>query len=344
MTYSGRIGGDPTWGQSVNDLGVAVGFTHGSVDHAFWWEWEIGNISGLGTLSRAHDINELGQVVGEGGLWDNGTITDLGTLGHAGVIADALNDACQVVGYGWTHLNGPQHAFLWDNGVITDLNDLIPPTSGWELKRAADINDVGQIVGTGNLNGGEHHAFLWENNTVTDLGTLGGYASAAWGINNLGQVVGISIVPGGPNWIISAFIWEDGVMTDLGSLGPSYDVFARDINDLGQVVGYCWMNPAGTGGEIPEPTPTPLQSHPNPTSGSLSIEFELAATAHVELAVFDVNGRLVRHLLGAPLEGGSYSMGWDGRDEAGRAVGAGTYFSRLGIDGEQQARRILVVR
>jgi probable HAF family extracellular repeat protein len=62
---------------------------------------------------------------------------------------------------------------------------------------------------------------------------LGSY-SWAYGINDLGQVVGASVTPTGD---VHAFLWTaaDG-MIDLGTLGGNNSE-ARGINDLGQVVG-----------------------------------------------------------------------------------------------------------
>ena len=45
------------------------------------------------------------------------------------------------------------------SGQITDLNSLIPAGSGWVLNRATGINDAGQIVGSGTING-VLHVFL----------------------------------------------------------------------------------------------------------------------------------------------------------------------------------------
>jgi probable HAF family extracellular repeat protein len=42
---------------------------------------------------------------------------------------------------------------------MTDLNSFLPANSGWRLEDATAINDLGQIVGEGTING-QHHAFL----------------------------------------------------------------------------------------------------------------------------------------------------------------------------------------
>ena len=75
----------------------------------------------------------------------------------------------------------------------------------------------------------------------TDLGTLGGASSAAWGINDAGQVVGEATTASG---VQNAFLYSGGVMSDLGTLGGQYSV-AYGINSAGQVVGYASMRPWG---------------------------------------------------------------------------------------------------
>ena len=42
---------------------------------------------------------------------------------------------------------------------MTDLNSLVDPASGWNITIAQAINDSGQIVGGGTING-QTHAFL----------------------------------------------------------------------------------------------------------------------------------------------------------------------------------------
>ena len=81
------------------------------------------------------------------------------------------------------------------------------------------------------------HAVLWtKEGGIQDLGTLpGDNMSEATGINNCGQIVGVSYPSS------HAFIWQGGVMTDLNTLIPSDSPLAListgDINDEGQITG-----------------------------------------------------------------------------------------------------------
>jgi probable HAF family extracellular repeat protein len=78
---------------------------------------------------------------------------------------------------------------------------------------------------------------------MQDLGTLPGQGmgaqSQALGINERGQVVGLSCTAGFAS--CQAFLWQNGVMTDLNALvaGGYHDqlVQASDINDEGAITG-----------------------------------------------------------------------------------------------------------
>lgn len=91
---------------------------------------------------------------------EDGTLTDLGTLGLGEGWAQDVNDAGVIVGrvFGFDDLSGEmiQKTFVYMNGEMFDLMDLIPQegTSGWtKFFEASSINDQGQIVGEGLYNG-----------------------------------------------------------------------------------------------------------------------------------------------------------------------------------------------
>ena len=83
--------------------------------------------------------------------------------------------------------------------------------------------------------------------TVTDLGNLAGDSeSAAYGINNSGQVVGASYIPMAWDSTGHAFLYSNGTMSDLGTIGGFPFSAASGINASGQVVGYAGAAPGFT--------------------------------------------------------------------------------------------------
>jgi probable HAF family extracellular repeat protein len=162
-------------------------------------------------------------------------IIDLGTLpGGSNSRARAINNHGDIVGQSDT-ADGQDHlrAVRWRDGVITNLGTLPGGSETFpSYSFATDINDNGEIVGNSN-----RHAFLWKDGVMTDLGTLGSAFdfSAAYGINNLGQIVGASLTDSGETHL---FLWEQGRMSDLGvRLDTSRDEARVDINDDGQIAG-----------------------------------------------------------------------------------------------------------
>ncbi len=158
----------------INDKGQVVGYS-GDPERAFLYD--KGTISGLGTLppynsSSANAINDKRYVVGSlfyndfPPVYDTSAflytdrmgITNLGRLLPTDIFSSAsdINNKDQVVGYSGS-FNG-YRAFFYD-GRLQDLNNLIPPDSGFTLNYANAINDKGQIVGTGIING-QQHGFL----------------------------------------------------------------------------------------------------------------------------------------------------------------------------------------
>ncbi len=94
---------------------------------------------------------------------------------------------------------------------------------------------------------------------------------------------------------------------------------------------------AGTRGD----EPVLRGAYPNPFNPRTEIAFSLPADTGVELAVYDMRGRLVRTLLqGQTLTAGEHRLVWDGRDRNGSAAVAGIYFARLEAGGRVLTSRM----
>ncbi len=138
-------------------------------------------------------------------------------------------------------------------GAITfSLTDL--GTLGGNSSYAADINELGQVVGSSTIANGQNRAFLWDNTSgMIRVGELGGnygycyynYCSlSAKAINDLGQVVGSRYANGE-----HPFFWDKNSGTIyLYPPSASYGfAFPTAINNLGQMLGntYTYFGPYG---------------------------------------------------------------------------------------------------
>lgn len=102
------------------------------------------------------------------------------------------------------------------------------------------FNNLGQAAGlVTNDVIGQHGAF-WNSDathSIVDLGTLpGDWSSLAWGMNDLGQVVGQSHSPNNDR----AVLWQNDAAhtpVELPTLAGDISSTASAINNLGQVIG-----------------------------------------------------------------------------------------------------------
>lgn len=79
--------------------------------------------------------------------------------------------------------------------------------------------------------------------------------------------------------------------------------------------------------------------YPCPADGVVTVEFELARSGEISLAVYDISGRLVEQLLTGEQPAGRHRLSWNPS-----AVDAGVYFLRLEADGVSDTRRAVISR
>ena len=78
------------------------------------------------------------------------------------------------------------------------------------------------------------------------------------------------------------------------------------------------------------------QNQPNPFNPATTISFVLPEQMRVIMAVFDIDGKLVKTLVDKPLSSGPNKVTWDGTNDRGNSVSSGVYFYRL-----QAGKRVL---
>jgi probable HAF family extracellular repeat protein len=240
--------------------------------------WQQGQMRGLpnfpgGNNGFATGANNLGQVVGwaENGVHDPSCcctqvlqfLPTMWTLGPPDQIhalplvsgdtsgaATAINDSGQIVGISGScdqavGRHSAKHAVLWENAGVTEIGPF--PAQWWNTPTA--INQHGDVVGFAGdpafVEGDVLHAFKWtREDGIRPLKPLKGRTpqhvdSEAYGINEAGQVVGVSCDAGQTD--CRAVIWNHGAYpTDLNDSKGSYSgilLLARDINDKGEITG-----------------------------------------------------------------------------------------------------------
>ena len=68
---------------------------------------------------------------------------------------------------------------------------------------------------------------------------------------------------------------------------------------------------------------------PNPFHETAGLQYSIATGGMTHLAIYDLQGRLVRALVDGERNAGAVGIMWDGRDDAGTPVSSGVYFARL---------------
>ena len=323
-----------------------------------------------GLHTRAHGINNLGQLVGTGKeaqpnyythavLWpDKGTpAVDLGFLGPGTPLnyseAFGVNDMSHVVGK--SAVGAQIHGFLWRNGQMTDLGAL----SGQTASEAYAINNRGLIVGKSNT-----HPVTWQYSiansgsapTIKQLPIPSGFSSATpTAVNDFGDIVGYA---GSPNIDAHAILWRNGSAIDLGVWPGGHYSVARGINNGGQIVGtgtiagdnldHALMWTVGNGAVSVGPADVDglmlTSVQPNPSTSQTTFSFALRHGGRVKIGIYDLTGRSIAVLSNREFPAGPHTLTWSGRDSQGGDLPSGIYVVRLETESRLETRKITLIR
>ncbi|MDW7681054.1 MAG: FlgD immunoglobulin-like domain containing protein [bacterium] len=86
------------------------------------------------------------------------------------------------------------------------------------------------------------------------------------------------------------------------------------------------------------------QNYPNPFNPETTIEFSLPKADFVELAIYDISGKIVRTLISEQKQAGTFRLKWDGRDENGALASSGIYFTIMKSGDFQQMNKMILMK
>jgi probable HAF family extracellular repeat protein len=237
-------------------------------DHASAFIYNVSNIGlYVNNGAKALAVNNSGQMGGfstvgltstrnafVGSSLPNVALTNLHTAGgdllggYSGSYAAGINEAGQVVGQALrTNVTAYVPFISTNGGPMTEIN----PFGGTGGGTANDINNNGLVVGKAYISGDTAiHAYAYNtlSSSSTDIGQLipGTVSSEAFGVNDVGQIVGIFT---DTSYYQHAFLYSSASITDLGTLGGAQSA-ALGINGSGTVVGWSLTETAATHGFI----------------------------------------------------------------------------------------------
>jgi hypothetical protein len=185
-------------------------------------------------------------------------------------------------------------------------------------------------------NQGTIHAITWTatDNVAVDSvnvdwsahGATGPWTPVAHALANTGSY----------DWTVPAAPTDSALVRVTVYDGVGHDASAQSGSDFSIVDPTAGVSGGAAVLALSRPTP-------NPAYGATTLRFSLPATGEVRLEIVDVSGRRVwtRRELLAP---GLHAWSFDGRDDAGRTLGAGLYLVRLATPWGTRGTRLAWVR
>ena len=116
----------------------------------------------------------------------------------------------------------------------------------------------------------------------------------------------------------------------------------NDISIVGEIDG--WSNNGVAiiqlSGATPMPTAITLNgAYPNPFNPSTNISFEIPQEMHINLAVYDINGRMVTELMNGVKSADAYNVVWNANLNA-----SGVYFVKLTAGNAIHTQKIMLIK
>jgi hypothetical protein len=135
-------------------------------------------------------------------------------------------------------------------------------------------------------------------------------------------------------------------LPDLGT----QDYFGNAIYETHIDIGaHQYSVEAGIGSTLPDAKKPSIfvvgHNYPNPFNNETTIPVRLSEAAKVDVAIYSMNGQLIKHLYSGQKPAGRHTFRWDGETENSRLVSSGMYLCRVNFkDSQRDVRKLIVVK
>jgi hypothetical protein len=86
------------------------------------------------------------------------------------------------------------------------------------------------------------------------------------------------------------------------------------------------------------------QNYPNPFNPNTSVRFQVPKSGAVTIKIYDMLGQEVRTLFAEEILSGTYTVDWDGLNDAGVQMGSGTYIYRMTAGDFIQSKKMVLLK
>ena len=178
-----------------------------------------------------------------------------------------------------------------------------------------------------NMDGFPNGRRLEDDVTTIELQAVGGVVLAAVGLWYDDRPLGASALS--PN-LLGVLGYSAGIEANDTTFKAAFPYVQAPWSGFGKCGGPTEI-PTGINGyglNISAPALNMLQNYPNPFKETTTFKYRLAENSHVDISIFDINGRKVVTLVNQKTQAGNYEIKWTPEH-----ISSGTYIASLSSNG-----------
>jgi hypothetical protein len=145
-----------------------------------------------------------------------------------------------------------------------------------------------------------------------------------------------------------------GFTTDLNYLDSevaegiySYSVTAIYGNyesSLSNQISVEILNPTDAENDYLSASTELIGNYPNPFNPATNIKFVMSESGHVKIDIYNSKGQKIITIVDEQKEAGNYSVVWNGKDDSGKNVPSGVYFSKMRSAKYTATRKMILMK